>query len=88
MRIFFLSISAYVFIAPAMAQSPDIFTLYRNSVLDPTMRIHIATFDTSEGERYNAENCNIAADLFSSQQGVTVRYWCEPGRFQKSGRAQ
>jgi hypothetical protein len=67
-----------------------IYTLYRNS---PTIgsnsgedaRIHVATFDAAEGEGkdYNRGNCEIARDLFSSQPGVTVRYWCERGRFSK-----
>lgn len=66
----------------ALAQSDgDVFTLYRNSVLDPSMRIHVATFDTADGKDYNAENCNLAADLFQKQDGVETRFWCEPGRF-------
>jgi hypothetical protein len=59
------------------------YTLYRNSVLDTTMRIHIATFDTKDGGEYNLDNCNIAKDLFQNQQGVKVRYWCEKGSFKK-----
>ncbi|WP_417415856.1 hypothetical protein [Hoeflea sp.] len=59
------------------------FTLYRNSVLDESMRIHIATFDAKAGSAYNEENCDIAADLFQSQPGVTVRYWCEPGLYRE-----
>ena len=26
-------------------------------------------------------NCDIARQLFQNQPGVTVRYWCERGRF-------
>lgn len=59
------------------------YTLYRNSVLDEHMRLHIASFDSSDGEAYNSENCQIAAGLFVAQPGVTVRYWCEKGRFRK-----
>ncbi len=59
-----------------------VFTLYRASVLDPNMRIHIATFDAAESSQsYNQENCAIAARLFAQQPGVTVRYWCEKGAF-------
>ncbi|MBF9029774.1 hypothetical protein HKCCE3408_05140 [Rhodobacterales bacterium HKCCE3408] len=65
----------------AQSAERDVSTLYRNSVLDQTMRVHVATFDADDGERYNAENCQIAAHLFQNQPGVTVRYWCEPGRF-------
>ena len=58
------------------------YTLYRDSVLAP-MRLHVATFDANDGEDYNRDNCEIARDLFQSQPGVTVRYWCEKGRYQK-----
>ena len=60
----------------------DVFTLYRSSVLDPYMRIHMATFDAKEpSSTYNQENCQIAAKLFMQQPGVSVRYWCELGYF-------
>jgi len=69
---------------PAFAQSDDeVYTLYRNSVLDASMRLHVATFDSADGQEYNAENCNVAADLFQRQDGVQTRFWCEPGRYHK-----
>ena len=57
------------------------YTLYRNSIVEPNMRIHVASFDTGEGESYNAENCQVAADLFQRQDGVQTRFWCEKGRY-------
>lgn len=57
------------------------YTLYRDSPLDAAMRVHIASFDTSEGEPYNRENCMLAADLFQRQEGVITRFWCEKGRY-------
>ena len=60
----------------------DVYTLYRGSaVRNSEMRIHIATFDATDGENYNKTNCFIAAGLFENQPGVSVRYWCEKGRF-------
>lgn len=59
------------------------FTLYRNSPLGPSMRLHVATFDAADGEQYNRENCNLAADLFSKQGGLKARFWCEAGRFRR-----
>jgi hypothetical protein len=59
------------------------FTLYRSSVTDPTMRVHIATFDTDNKAAYNQENCDLARDLFQNQQGVKVKFWCEKGRYRK-----
>ena len=58
-----------------------VYTLYRNSPAFPDMRIHVATFDAAEDKDYNRENCEKARDLFASQPGVQVRYWCERGKF-------
>lgn len=69
---------------PACAQEDSaVYTLYRNSVVDVTMRIHVATFDSADGQEYNAENCFGAADLFERQDGVQVKFWCEQGRYRK-----
>lgn len=57
------------------------YTLYRDSVTGPGMRIHVATFDSADGEDYNRENCDVARRLFQDQPGVRVKYWCERGRF-------
>lgn len=57
------------------------FTLYRSSPTDPAMRVHIATFDAAEGEKYNAFNCNWAVDLFSEKAHESVRFWCERGEY-------
>jgi hypothetical protein len=59
------------------------YTLYRSSVLDPGMRLHVATFDAADGEQYNGENCSLAADLLQHQDGVKVRFWCEKGHYRK-----
>jgi len=61
----------------------ETFVLYRNSVLDENMRIHVATFDSTDGGAYNRENCEVAQSLFQGQPGVKVKYWCEKGRFRK-----
>lgn len=58
-----------------------IYTLYRGSAANTQMRVHVATFDAADGEIYNHGNCLIAAGLFASQPNVSIRYWCEKGRF-------
>lgn len=81
---------------PSARSSEDgsIYTLYRSSAVLPgmsfedaekmkAMRIHVGTFDTSEGEAYNQENCRLAEDLFNSQPGITTRFWCEKGRYRR-----
>jgi hypothetical protein len=67
----------------AKAGNDDIYTLYRNSPIDPNLRIHVATFDAEDGEAYNHENCEVARKLFVGQRGVTALYWCEKGRYRK-----
>ena len=59
----------------------NVYSLYRNSVLDSLARYHIATFDADESEAYNHENCETARALFQAQPGVTTRFWCEKGRY-------
>jgi hypothetical protein len=61
----------------------DTFTLYRNSVTDENMRIHVASFNASDGESYNRGNCEQAQLLFQAQPGVKTKFWCEKGVFKK-----
>jgi hypothetical protein len=61
----------------------NVFVLYRNSVADENMRIHVATFDSTDGESYNRGNCEQAKELFQAQPGVKTKFWCEKGRFRK-----
>ena len=75
---------ATVAMQAAWAQAePDtaIYTLYRNSVTDAALRLHVATFDALDGAAYNRQNCAQAQQLFAAQQGVRVAFWCEPGKF-------
>jgi len=77
-------ILATVAMQAAWAQAePDtvIYTLYRNSVTDAALRLHVATFDALDGAVYNRQNCAQAQQLFAAQQGVRVAFWCEPGKF-------
>ena len=78
-----LTILLTVAAVEASAQERNVSTLYRNSVFDSEARIHMATFDADDGGSYNSANCQIAAQLFQGQLGVTVRYWCEPGRYRR-----
>lgn len=60
-----------------------IYTLYRNSIANEHLRIHVATFDASSGHDYNHGNCRIAAELFERQAGVKTQFWCEKGGYKK-----
>jgi hypothetical protein len=61
----------------------ETFTLYRNSVTHENMRIHVASFNASDGESYNRGNCEQAQLLFQAQPGVKTKFWCEKGVFKK-----
>jgi hypothetical protein len=75
---------ALLLVLPLLAACSDSeYTLYRNSITDANMRIHVASFNTSDGDAYNNENCNLAAKLFQSQPGVETRFWCEKGSYKK-----
>jgi hypothetical protein len=47
------------------------------------MRIHVASFNASDGESYNRGNCEQAQLLFQAQPGVKTKFWCEKGVFKK-----
>jgi hypothetical protein len=64
-----------------------VYTLYRSSptiggISGEKARVHVATFDAEAGGDYNQDNCEAARNLFANQPGVTVKYWCERGRFE------
>jgi hypothetical protein len=61
----------------------DTFTLYRNSLVDENMRIHVASFNAADGDAYNRENCEQAQQLFQAQPGVKTKFWCEKGSYKK-----
>lgn len=61
----------------------DTYTLYRSSAVLENGRLHVASFDAADGDKYNSENCQQAQELFQSQSGVKVKFWCETGRFKK-----
>ena len=74
-----------LFSMPAASQAEgDIYTIYRTSPTDASMRLKIATFDSKESETYNRENCLLAASLFATQPGVKAPFFCEKGRFRPS----
>jgi len=51
----------FLFLA-ACSRQEEFCTLYRNSVMDESMRIHIATFnEVTGGYKYNIENCQLAS---------------------------
>ncbi|HEX8486184.1 hypothetical protein [Sphingomonas sp.] len=67
-------------------------TLYRNSSMSPTARVHFATFDAQESDpTYNSTNCAMAAKLLNANikamndDSQPVGFWCEPGSYDAEG---
>lgn len=81
--VFFTAISIALLLAGCGTSDNISFTLYRNSILDENMRIHVASFDAIDGDRYNKENCDQAQELFQNQPTVKNKFWCEKGKFKK-----
>lgn len=80
----------------APAQSEHTYTLYRNSALDGSLRVHWATFDADDNITYNMNNCLMAARLLNAnmtaaagaegmERDSSVGFWCEPGPYRDSG---
>ena len=59
------------------------YSLYRTDPMNPDMRIHVATFDSKDGEEVNKMNCMIAAEVIAKQPGQAARHWCEKARHHK-----
>lgn len=71
-------------------------TLYRNSLLDPTMRVHFASFNAPDKAPYNIDNCEMVArimnanvDASAAKEGKprnqSAGFWCERGSFSQEG---
>lgn len=75
------------------------FTLYRNSSLDSSTRVHWGSFDARESDpAYNRNNCEMAARLLNANLAAfrkangeeapsSVGFWCERGSYSEEGTA-
>lgn len=84
-KFFVYAIASLLLSACSLCTSPasQVFTLYRNNPADENMRIPVATFDVSDGEESNRENCEQAQLLYQNQPSINAQFWCEKGRFKK-----
>ena len=72
-------------------------TLYRNSSVSSTMRIHFSTFNATDSHNslYNIANCKMAARLLNAniralnpkKKLYLTGFWCESGFYNKTGGA-
>jgi hypothetical protein len=81
MKVILIVITGLLFFG--CSSNDSTYTLYRNSVFDEFERIHVATFDASDGHDYNMENCQRAQILFQGQTKIMTKFWCERGKFKK-----
>lgn len=76
----------------------ETFTLYRNSFMDRSARVHWATFDADDSGSYNMNNCMMAARLLNAnvtasasaegkERDPSTGFWCESGSFKEEGQA-
>lgn len=78
-----LLITSGALVGCGMSTASQTYTLYRSSIVGSIERVHVASFDATDGEKYNRENCQLAAELFQAQPGTETKFWCEKGRFRK-----
>lgn len=63
---------------------PGVYTLYRNTGGNPEARVHVATFDSVEEEKFNQLNCQLSATALENEPMVVAKFWCEPGRYKQT----
>ena len=85
--IFTLLVSTVFLSSPCYAEpdSERVFALYRNNHLDPSIRVHVATFD-AQNRDFNEWYCKKAIKYFradAKSRGSDARYWCEVGYVKK-----
>jgi hypothetical protein len=91
------ALSVATFLVAHSTPEAAVFTLYRNSPLDVSLRVHWATFDVKDTDpTYNQNNCMMAARLLNANVTATaeakgklryrgVGFWCEPGTYKEKG---
>lgn len=91
-----LVMAAALTLAGCSNESRDSATLYRNSDMGATMRVHFASFDAAEKTPYNLNNCQMAARVLNANVAAGVEaegrelnerlgFWCEPGPYREEG---
>ncbi len=84
-----------LFLSSCLKYEEGTYTLYRNSPVDPNMRIFFATFNStdkgggSSSEQFNSVNCNLASDVLNENVkkmnggNLIAKFWCEKGVYKK-----
>jgi hypothetical protein len=61
-----------VALAACSNTSVEAYTLYRNSPLDYSMRVHWATFNAADEGSYNMNNCLMAARILNANVSASA----------------
>jgi hypothetical protein len=91
-----LATAALLFLAACDEDRSATYTLYRNSPLEPSVRVHWATFNATDKGDYNRGNCTMAARLLNANVKASAKaegkepfegvgFWCELGKFKEKG---
>lgn len=83
MRVLIASLAITAAACASTASDERIYTLYRSSAVNDSLRIHVATFDAAVGEIYNRDSCEYTRALYQAQPGIDTRFWCEKGVYRK-----
>jgi hypothetical protein len=76
-----LMIGGVVLLGCSNASDTIVYTLYRNSVVMEGARFHVATFDSTESERYNNDNCLTPVTCFSNNRASRQRFGAKKENF-------
>jgi hypothetical protein len=84
-----LAMTAGIFLALLGCESrstdrSETYTLYRDSPVEPGLRLHVATFDANDRDDYNRDMCETVREFFTERPFMGARYWCEAGRYREN----
>jgi hypothetical protein len=65
------------------AEAGNVYTLYRSSLANDSLRIHVASFNAAGGGTFNRDSCEYTRDLYQAQPGIKTRFWCEKGTYRE-----
>lgn len=67
----------FTFLLISCSKEVSVYNLSVSSKLDPSLQIHIATFDSEQGEEYRKNTCLETAQLLQENSSGLNSYKCE-----------
>ena len=92
-----IAVLAIALTAACNSKPDTTYTLYRNSPLGRSDRVHFATFNAAESNDFNRSNCSMSARLLNANFAASAKaegkdpiagigFWCEPGSYSAKGQ--